>query len=838
MKKRFTAWMLLTGLALAPWIVAAQGFQVPAWSVHRPAVFPPAGAAVRVQADAAGNAYVAATVVNPGLGDPDVVLYKFGCDGAFQWLRTYDHAAAGQPDWLGGLALDSGGNIYVALTATAGAGGGDWVALKYDASGALLWRTNHGSPAFDRVAGVAVDARGTVALAGEFNGGAQVRAIKLDGLSGAVVGPFGFSPTNLPPASVKAMQLDGDGNVWVVGSADSRCLTLRFGAAGRGLVFSGSALSPEVWGPAGGQDVAWSAAGDRVFVLAGVAGSGLPAQQGVLCYWNVAANHLPLATNWNPAGPLPGTDLKPLAALLVNVSAEFPVAIQTAPGGGIVTLAGTTTQFGSNWLVAAWNPAGTLFAEADSDLGPGGSRAMFDALEPAALAVDASGRAFVSGTGSDLFAGNSDFATVQYSPGLGQEAFNVFDLAGAKDFADALALDVAGSVLVAGASDGTNGQALSTLKLSPGGVRNDACTTARVIGPGTVAFSSYWATNSVPAVGACGASRQDVWFRWTAPASGTVELDTLGSCFDTVLAVYTGNCGALTPVPGACNDNALAGRPVGTAQSFVSFVAAAGTTYFIQVGGGNLEPSSGDGRLTLFGPLPLPGTCPPSDAPPGVWRKLVVLGSGNGDGAGLWRLTVPGCTDVLGQAPTALGDSPATLAAKLAASINAACGQSRVRAVAVGRSVLLHVIGCPPGQPMWFRIGPAGTPPDQLCLVPDVGADGVAEPGTPAVCSYNPQIAAVQVGPDCNSNGIPDEVDIASGSSQDTNTNGVPDECEGGLRIRPQAAETVLFWGVPNYFLETSPSLSTPNWQKLIGGSPIVIPTTNSESYFRLQQWP
>ena len=36
----------------------------------------------------------------------------------------------------------------------------------------------------------------------------------------------------------------------------------------------------------------------------------------------------------------------------------------------------------------------------------------------------------------------------------------------------------------------------------------------------------------------------------------------------------------------------------------------------------------------------------------------------------------------------------------------------------------------------------------------------------------------------------------------------------------------------------SSPSLSTPNWQKLIGGSPIVIPTTNSESYFRLQQWP
>ena len=32
--------------------------------------------------------------------------------------------------------------------------------------------------------------------------------------------------------------------------------------------------------------------------------------------------------------------------------------------------------------------------------------------------------------------------------------------------------------------------------------------------------------------------------------------------------------------------------------------------------------------------------------------------------------------------------------------------------------------------------------------------------------------------PDCNSNGIPDEVDIAAGTSEDCNTNGLPDECD------------------------------------------------------------
>jgi len=33
--------------------------------------------------------------------------------------------------------------------------------------------------------------------------------------------------------------------------------------------------------------------------------------------------------------------------------------------------------------------------------------------------------------------------------------------------------------------------------------------------------------------------------------------------------------------------------------------------------------------------------------------------------------------------------------------------------------------------------------------------------------------------PDCNSNGIPDDIDIATGNSKDCNTNGIPDECEG-----------------------------------------------------------
>ncbi|MBC7883357.1 MAG: VCBS repeat-containing protein [Anaerolineae bacterium] len=70
-----------------------------------------------------------------------------------------------------------------------------------------------------------------------------------------------------------------------------------------------------------------------------------------------------------------------------------------------------------------------------------------------------------------------------------------------------------------------------------------------------------------------------VWWTWTAPETGSVVIDTFGSNFDTVLAVYTGNAvNALTPV--ASNDNSNSGS-----NSRVTFTAIAGTTYRIVVGG-------------------------------------------------------------------------------------------------------------------------------------------------------------------------------------------------------------------------------------------------------------
>ena len=86
------------------------------------------------------------------------------------------------------------------------------------------------------------------------------------------------------------------------------------------------------------------------------------------------------------------------------------------------------------------------------------------------------------------------------------------------------------------------------------------------------------------------AAGHTAWWKWTAPASGQVSLNTHGSGFDTVLAVYTGTAvNALQPVVSNDNDGSA------NNASGVLFEAVAGTEYEIAVDGMN----GAQGAVTL-----------------------------------------------------------------------------------------------------------------------------------------------------------------------------------------------------------------------------------------------
>ncbi|MBI3416214.1 MAG: HYR domain-containing protein [Verrucomicrobia bacterium] len=81
------------------------------------------------------------------------------------------------------------------------------------------------------------------------------------------------------------------------------------------------------------------------------------------------------------------------------------------------------------------------------------------------------------------------------------------------------------------------------------------------------------------------AGGHSLWYLWTAPATGTVTIDTVGSEFDTLLAVYTGSAyGALTTI--ASNDD-MGGSGNTKVWSQVSFTATQGTDYRIALDGYN-----------------------------------------------------------------------------------------------------------------------------------------------------------------------------------------------------------------------------------------------------------
>lgn len=111
---------------------------------------------------------------------------------------------------------------------------------------------------------------------------------------------------------------------------------------------------------------------------------------------------------------------------------------------------------------------------------------------------------------------------------------------------------------------------------------DDFATRAKLSGQNITARNSSRGATSEPGepqhAGAAGGA--SLWWEWTAPASGSVTVDTSGSAYDTLLAVYTGTAlNALTPV--ASNDD------FNGTTSRLAFTAQAGATYEIAVDGKN-----------------------------------------------------------------------------------------------------------------------------------------------------------------------------------------------------------------------------------------------------------
>jgi len=111
-----------------------------------------------------------------------------------------------------------------------------------------------------------------------------------------------------------------------------------------------------------------------------------------------------------------------------------------------------------------------------------------------------------------------------------------------------------------------------------------------------------------PSLSACNRlpGKNSVWYKYTTSTlAGQLELDTIGSDYDTMLAVWTGTRGNLTPL--GCNDDIGTVNEEWDSDSILSVQLQPGTTYYIEVSqfNGYIDINSATATGQLDKPKPI-----------------------------------------------------------------------------------------------------------------------------------------------------------------------------------------------------------------------------------------
>jgi hypothetical protein len=342
------------------------------------------------------------------------------------WAQRYGSSTAFE-DYASKVVTDPAGNVIVAGTT-----GSEMLVIKYSGAGVSLWTNRYNGSA----SAVAVDGRGNVFLTGNSDGAGGNSDYSTIAYSGAGVPLW----TNRYTGSAnwrdeaKAVAVDGSGNVFVTGSSVGNGGEYDYAT----IAYSGAGVA--LWtnrysGPFnGGYDEARAVAADasgNVFVTGTSSGSGGNEGYVTIAYSGAG---VPLWTNrYN--GPVNMTDQANAVAVDGN-------------GNVFVTGSSVGSGFSFDSVTIAYSGAGVpLWTNRYNGPANGSDGA-------AAVAVDASGKVFVTG-----YSGGSqsyyDYATIAYS-GAGVPLWtNRYNgPANGYDQATAVAVDASGNVFVTGYSGG------------------------------------------------------------------------------------------------------------------------------------------------------------------------------------------------------------------------------------------------------------------------------------------------------------------------------------------------------------------------------------------------
>ena len=153
-----------------------------------------------------------------------------------------------------------------------------------------------------------------------------------------------------------------------------------------------------------------------------------------------------------------------------------------------------------------------------------------------------------------------------------------------------------------GGYNGASGNFTLTVAFAPTVVDNNNCVNAIATAAGQT-YTGTTATATNDGQTSCGSSNtsKDRWYKFVAPSSGTMTVDTCGSAFDTVLSLHSA-CGGTSANSLNCNDDATAGACASSPQSYITRSVIGGTTYYIRVAGYNAASGNFNLRVNFSSP--------------------------------------------------------------------------------------------------------------------------------------------------------------------------------------------------------------------------------------------
>lgn len=172
-----------------------------------------------IAVDATGNVYITGESRGSG-SSQDYITIKYNTSGILLWEARYNGTGNGD-DVAQSLVIDNSGNVYITGKSYGGSTNTDYATVKYDSNGIQQWfsRYNAGGPAVDNAHSIAIDNSGNVYVTGYSSGNDRDYLTIKYNSSGVLQWLQRYNGTGNGFDEAWGIAVDALGNVYVTGES-------------------------------------------------------------------------------------------------------------------------------------------------------------------------------------------------------------------------------------------------------------------------------------------------------------------------------------------------------------------------------------------------------------------------------------------------------------------------------------------------------------------------------------------------------------------------------------------------------------------------------------------